>query len=208
MANTTKRKIANAEQEAVNQKLHQTAEIALKSLQQERSLPTSEPQSSAKVERGNWVGHSFATREGAEHAYQMLLDRGYESNEINLLMSAETREKFFSDAVEDTELNSKAQEDTAKTAATGSLKGAVIGTLLAVGSNMILPGVGLFLGGPLFIGLGALTGGLSGVLTESGVPPEQAAAYETEIKNGRIILGVTPHNEEDAHYFQRVWKNL
>jgi uncharacterized membrane protein len=153
-----------------------------------------------------WVGNAFADRESAERAYEMLLERGYEPNEINLLMSEATKKRYFPDEEASTELEQKAHEGIAKTALEGAGKGTLIGTLLAFGSNMVLPGVGLFIGGPLFIGLGALAGGLGSALVESGFTEEQAKLYEEDIQQGRIVLGVVPHTDEDAQYFARAWK--
>ncbi len=153
-----------------------------------------------------WMGTSFADRQSAEHAYQMLLDRGYEAKEITLAMSEETRQRHFATESEETEFAHKAQAGTMANTAKGAMSGALIGSLLALGSNIVAPGVGLFLGGPLFIGLGALTGGLNNALTAAGIPEQQAAMYERDVQEGRMILGVTPHNHEDAEYLTRQWK--
>ncbi len=153
-----------------------------------------------------WIGTSFADRQSAEHAYQMLRDRGYEAKEITLAMSQETRQRHFATESEETEFAHKAQAGTVADTAKGALSGALIGSLLALGSNIVAPGVGLFLGGPLFIGLGALTGGLNKALTEAGIPEQQAAIYETDVQEGRMILGVTPHNHEDAEFLAKQWK--
>ena len=40
----------------------------------------------------------------------------------------------------------------------------------------------------------------------SGIPEEQAKRYETGIREGNIVMGVSPRNEEDAAYFEREWR--
>jgi hypothetical protein len=56
-------------------------------------------------------------------------------------------------------------------------------------------------------GAGGLTGGLIGALIGSGIPEDRAKRYEEGIKNGRIVMGVHPRNDEDADYFEREWRN-
>ena len=90
--------------------------------------------------------------------------------------------------------------------------GAIVGALAALGTSVALPGLGLIVAGPLAAGLagagaGGLTGGLLGALVGSGVPEERAKVYETGVKEGGIVMGVTPRNEEDARYFETEWKN-
>ena len=52
----------------------------------------------------------FADRETAENAYNALQDRGYSNDEIDLIMSDETRkESFSSDDMGDTEIGTEQQ---------------------------------------------------------------------------------------------------
>jgi len=46
-----------------------------------------------------------------------------------------------------------------------------------------------------------------GALMGSGIPEERAKIYETGIKEGGIVMGVTPRSDEDAEYFEREWRN-
>jgi hypothetical protein len=55
--------------------------------------------------------------------------------------------------------------------------------------------------------VGAAGGGLLGALIGAGIPEEQAQRYERGIREGNIVMGVTPRNEEDAAYFEREWRN-
>ncbi len=56
-------------------------------------------------------------------------------------------------------------------------------------------------------GAGGLTGGIIGALIGWGMPEERAKLYESDLKNGGIVLGVSPHNDNDAAYFESEWKN-
>lgn len=154
----------------------------------------------------------FRDRDSADRAYSTLRDRGYEDDEINILASDETRDSWFNDDEHaDTELGSKALEGTGVGSAVGGTLGAIIGGIAAIGSNVILPGVGLVVAGPLAAalagaGAGGLTGGLVGALIGSGIPEERAKLYEEGIKDGGMVMGVNPRSDEDAEYFQNHFK--
>lgn len=153
----------------------------------------------------------YKDRESAEQAYQSLRSRGYTEEEINLIMSDETRKKHFEHSDEETELGNKALEGAGTGSAIGGTAGAIIGALAAIGTSVALPGLGLLVAGPLVAGLagagaGGLTGGLVGALIGSGIPEDRAKEYETGIKDGGIVLGVNPRNQEDADYLDREWQ--
>ena len=56
-------------------------------------------------------------------------------------------------------------------------------------------------------GSGGAVGALIGALVGSGIPEERAKLYEQGIKEGCIVMGVTPRSDEDADYLEREWKN-
>ncbi len=149
----------------------------------------------------------FRDRQSAECAYQAISGRGYDRDDVNVIMSDETRKSQYADGA-DTELGSKAAEGTATGAGIGGTVGAVLGAIAAIGTSVLLPGLGLLVAGPLagaLIGAGAggITGGLIGALVGSGIPEEHAAEYETGIKSGGTVLGVHPRNNEDAAFLER-----
>jgi uncharacterized protein YjbJ (UPF0337 family) len=116
---------------------------------------------------------TFRDRESAERAYGSLTNRGYRSDDINLLMSDETRKKHFDD--KDTELGSKAAEGAGVGGGIGGVAGGILGAILALGTNAIVPGLGIVVAGPLLAGLagagaGGAVGGLIGALVGAGIP--------------------------------------
>jgi hypothetical protein len=154
----------------------------------------------------------FDDRDSAERAYRALESRGYTKDDINILMSDETRKRHFSQEGPKTELGSKAMEGAGKGSAIGGTLGAIVGAVAAIGTSVLIPGLGLVVAGPLAAGLagagaGGLTGGLIGALVGSGIPEDRAKRYEEGIKNGRIVMGVHPRTDEDADYFEREWRN-
>ena len=155
----------------------------------------------------------FRDRTSAERAYNALHARGYTKDDIDVIMSDEARKRHFGKEVDnDTDLGNKALEGTGVGSAIGGTLGAVVGAIAAIGTSVALPGLGLIVAGPLAAGLagagaGGLTGGLIGALVGSGIPEDRAKVYESGVKEGNIVMGVRPRNEEDAKYFESEWRN-
>jgi hypothetical protein len=85
--------------------------------------------SKASKERSRVVTGMFRDRDDAERAYQSITSRGYDTSDVNLLMSEDTRKKHFSsDKRAETELGNKALEG----AGAGAGIGGTIGAILAV----------------------------------------------------------------------------
>ena len=92
----------------------------------------------ASTGKSRMVTGMFRDRDSAERAYQSVTSRGYGNDDVSLLMSDETRNKYFpSDRPADTELGSKALEGTGAGAAIG---GAVGGVLGAAGASQVVGG--------------------------------------------------------------------
>ncbi len=162
--------------------------------------------------RSDYVSRVFRNRDEAERAYQDLHSKGYTTDDVNLLMTDKTRDTHFTNTDRDTDLGNKVAENAGTGSLIGGGIGAVIGAVAAIGSNVLLPGLGLVVAGPLAAGLagagaGAATGGLVGALTGTGVPDDEAKRYEDEIKEGGIYMGYKPRNEEDARYTYDRWYN-
>lgn len=86
----------------------------------------------------------FRDRQSAECAYRAISSRGYDKDDVNLIMSDETRQSQYVDGVAgDSELGSKALEGTATGAGIGGTLGAVLGAIAAIGTSILLPGLGL-----------------------------------------------------------------
>lgn len=153
----------------------------------------------------------FRDKESAERAYGSLSSRGYGKDDVSLLMSEDTRKKHFTGDGRETELGNKALEGAGTGAAIGGAVGATLAAIAAIGTTLVLPGLGLLVAGPLAAalagaGAGGATGGLIGALVGAGIPEERVKRYEEGIKKGGIVMGVNPRNEEDAKYFENEWK--
>ncbi len=168
-------------------------------------------EATSRQAEGGMLTGMFRDRESTEKAYNSLRTRGYSDDEINVIMSDQTRDRDYVDGA-DTELGSKALEGTGAGAAIGGTLGAIIGGIAAIGTNVLLPGLGLVVAGPIVAalvgaGAGGAAGGLVGALIGWGIPEERAKLYETGIKDGGTVLGVKPRTTEDADYFESEWKN-
>lgn len=132
----------------------------------------------------------FYDRQAAEEAYEDLKEAGYARDEINVIMSNETRHKYYpadQDKGERSEMGNNAVE------------------------GMGIPGLGLVIVGPIAgaiagIGAGGLTGGIVGALIGSGISEERAEHINRELNQGKILLSVRPRNFDDVVRFTRKWE--
>lgn len=154
----------------------------------------------------------FPDRASAEQAFQSVSERGYSKDDINVVMSDEARRQHFaSDATGTTELGTKAAQGAGIGGAIGGSLGAIVAAIAAVGTSIAIPGAGLVIAGPLAAalagaGAGGATGGLIGALIGYGIPEERVKHYEEGIKQGGILMGVTPKSDADAMHFENKFK--
>jgi uncharacterized protein YjbJ (UPF0337 family) len=158
-----------------------------------------------------WLTGTFSDRQSAESAYNSLTSRGYKSDDVNLLMSDDTRKKYFDDDDVDTGLGSKAMEGAGTGGAIGGTVGAILAAVVTAGTTLAIPGLGIVIAGPIAAalagaGAGGLTGGIIGALVGAGIPEDRAKLYDDDIRKGRIVMGVNPRNDEDADYFEQEWR--
>lgn len=152
----------------------------------------------------------FRDRESAEKGYACLRSRGYTDRDVSLLMSDDTRGRWFPrDERDKTELGSKAAEGAGIGAVAGGGLGAVLAGLAAAG--FAIPGLPIIAMGPLAAalaggGTGGVVGAIIGALVGSGIPEERAKLYDQGIREGGAVFGVTPRSEEDADYIEREWR--
>ncbi len=79
----------------------------------------------------NYLTGSFRDRTSAERAYNRLRERGYTDEEINIIMSDETRKRYFDKDKDEkeTEFGNKAMEGAGKGSAIGGAVGATAGII-------------------------------------------------------------------------------
>ena len=155
----------------------------------------------------------FRDRDSAERAYQSISDRGYTRDDVDVVMSDDTRKRHFTGttAGRETELGSKAAEGAGIGGAIGGSLGAFAAAIAAVGTTIALPGLGIVIAGPLAAaiagaGAGAATGGIVGALIGWGIPEERVKEYDQALRDGGILMAVRPKTDEDASFFENSWR--
>jgi hypothetical protein len=179
----------------------------------EKRMATTQTQAGqTQAEKNRLATGLFTDRESAEKAYNDLSSRGYRSDDINVVMSDDTRAKYFDNTSgRQTELGNKAAKGAGVGGAVGGTAVGIAAAIAAAGASIAIPGLGLVIAGPLAAGLagagaGAAAGGLVGAMVGWGIPEERVKDYEAGIKKGGILMGVKPRSEEDAQYLESQWK--
>src|SRR5438477_2116347 len=163
------------------------------------------------VAEGTTVIGMFNDGEAAERAYGTLRERGYNTKDINLVMTDETRKKYYAHGK--TEIGTKAMAGAGAGSAIGAVVGAAAGILAAIGTSILIPGLGLVIAGPIAAGIagagaGGITGGIIGALVGAGIPEERARIFESGIKKGQIMISVRPKTDEDAAFIEHQWRQF
>ena len=163
----------------------------------------------------------FTSRESAERGYRSATRLGYETSDIDVLMSEETRNRYFSPGHDTTtDLSGTVTKDAAEGGKTaddlggpaGGTIGMVAPALVGLGTLLLVPVLGVLAAGPIAVALTAagavgLAGALIGALTKWGIPKGRIEEYEQGIRAGGILMGVKPRSDEDASELVREWQS-
>lgn len=160
----------------------------------------------------------FKDRQSAERAYGAAKELGYEDSEINVLLSENTRDRYFAHGP-DTQLKDKAAESTEEATQlkdelggpAGGTAGTIAPALAALGTLLLVPGLGILAAGPVAVALTAagavgVTGGLIGALANWGVPKKRLEQYENGIREGGILFAIEARSQNDAAELARRWQ--
>lgn len=156
----------------------------------------------------------FRDRYDAIEAFDWLRVQGYSQDKISVLMSDQTRLHYANDVKEGkNKRGSKLAEGAATGGAIGTAVGAGLAALAAIGTSLVLPGLGLIIAGPVAAafaggGAGAVAGGLIGGLVGYGIPESNAKAYEEALRDGGVAIGVVPRNSEEASAIKKEFEEL
>jgi len=138
----------------------------------------------------------YRDRPQVERAVDTLVDNGFRTEDISVLMPENIGTKDFA-----AEKNTKAPEGVTTGATTGAVVGGTLGLLAGIGA-LAIPGVGPFIAaGPIMgalagVGTGGVVGGIVGALVGMGIPEFEAKRYEGMIKEGKILLSVHCDNSD------------
>src|SRR5437016_12476642 len=102
------------------------------------------------AERPKMLTAVFRDRVNAQTAYDRLVNRGYTNTEINVLMSDTTRSTYYAaDKSERHDVGTHAAEGMGVGGAIGTAVGATLAAVVAIGTSLAIPGLGLVSAGPL-----------------------------------------------------------
>lgn len=165
----------------------------------------------AEAPRSNYVTGLYNTPESARQAYDGLRSsHGFQADDIDVVMSDEARTRYMNagEATLKLEEGNKAAEGLATGGAIGGGVGAALAAIFAVGSALVIPGVGLVIAGPIAAalagaGAGAATGGIIGALVGAGIPEDRAMVYEKGLQEGGVVVGARARDETHAAELER-----
>ena len=132
----------------------------------------------------------YSSAEQAERAVNALIEDGFLSQDVSVLMPDQRSTREFAHHKE-----TKAPEGATAGATAGGVVGGTLGVLVGLGA-LAIPGLGpLLAAGPIVAGLaglgaGGTVGGLIGALAGMGIPEYEARRYEGRVKDGGILLSV------------------
>ena len=123
------------------------------------------------------------------------------------MMSEDSRKNYYDSVL--VKEGTKASTGMGVGGATGAAIGGIVAAIAAIGTSLIIPGLGLVVAGPLAAGLagvgaGTIAGGLVGALIGWGIPEDKAKVFEAGIQSGGIVLGVN-ENRPDSQ-LATAWK--
>ncbi|HVV45167.1 MAG TPA: hypothetical protein VHC72_08165 [Bryobacteraceae bacterium] len=139
----------------------------------------------------------YGSTEAAESAVDTLVQAGFPSSEISVLLPDFRGSRDFAH-----EKDTKAPEGTAAGVTAGGIIGGTLGILAGIGT-LAIPGAGPFIAaGPIMAGLaglgvGGTVGGIIGALIGMGIPEYEAKRYEGRLRSGGVLLSVHCNTSEE-----------
>ena len=166
-----------------------------------------------------FVSAAFKNLDHALDAAHDLESCGYAHNRISVFMGTAAREQYLDThpryvelertaiAVDTVELEKRTRlpEGAGVGGAIGGAVGAAGAAVIAMGTTLVVPPLGIALAGPIAavlagLGAGAAAGGVVGALVGAGLSEYSAHDFKRLIDEGRIIVGVTADTiPERAH---------
>ena len=147
----------------------------------------------------------FDDRAKADMTFNELMALGVPESSITVMMSDQTRARYYSVDPEarGTKAGNMASEGAGVGGAIGTALGATIAAVMAVGTTVMFPPLGLAVSGPLAAALvggsgGALVGGMLGALVGMGMTEQKATAYNEALLSGGVVIAVSPFDSSEA----------
>jgi hypothetical protein len=136
----------------------------------------------------------FDDVDSARQAVHGLLVAGFSREQINVVCSDETKERYFHEF----EHQEPAGTYTPTATVVGGSIGAALGGLAVIASAAATGSLALWAAGPITAWAGGVAGGLVGAMMTRGFEKEIANFYQQAVVSGRILVAVEddrPNNE-------------
>lgn len=132
----------------------------------------------------------FNSVDDARNAVHSLLNAGFTHEQITVMCSDETKERYFSEF----DHQQAAGTHTPTATIAGATIGAVLGGLTVVASALATGSLTLWAAGPITAWAGGVGGGLVGAMMTRGVEKELANFYQQAVVNGQILVAAEDHS--------------
>jgi hypothetical protein len=136
----------------------------------------------------------FNSVDDARKAVQELLNAGFTAEQITVVCSDETKERYFREF----EHQEPAGTFTPGATIAGATIGALLGGLTVVASAIATGGLALWAAGPITAWAGGVAGGLVGAMMTRGVEKELANFYQQAVVSGQILVAAEAHGANSS----------
>lgn len=148
------------------------------------------------------VSGVFFTKKDADMAYHALLKLGHTHDDISVLMSDETLNKYERPHPEDAEEFVTSQDVMDNKVPEEKSKGVFASAIISITSMISIPGLGIAISNTLLKKIYNLTSDETAEKTVGGilsanVPEEHTDSYGDSMKEGGIIISVDPRNAQE-----------
>jgi hypothetical protein len=141
----------------------------------------------------------FSSIDDARNAVRGLVNAGFSSDQITVVCSDETKERYFKEF----EHQEPAGTFTPTASIAGGTIGAIVGGLAVIASALATGSLALWAAGPISAWAGGVAGGLVGAMMTRGVEKELANFYQQAVINGQILVAAEDHGSASvAHLTQ------
>src|SRR3954464_10510109 len=134
----------------------------------------------------------FDTVDEARRAVHELHNAGFSNDQITVVCSDETKERYFSEF----EHQHPAGTYTPTATIAGGTIGAIVGGLAVLASAVATGSLALWAAGPITAWAGGVAGGLVGAMMTRGVEKELANFYQQAVLEGQILVAAEAHGAE------------
>jgi uncharacterized membrane protein len=135
----------------------------------------------------------FESREYAEKAAKQIENQGMSIEDLSIVAKHDDNHEAGVPA----EVDGRPRNDNISDGVIGGgIVGGIAGLLLGMGT-IAIPGLGIIAAAGPIAGMlsGVVTGGIVGGLIDLGIPEEESRRYESDIKEGKILLSMRAEDD-------------